>query len=238
MDVLFVTNKPNYCHKKFAESLKARFYYIRHYFPDGVKTLSLPVNGWINSLLLPGADVYFAESIIDYYPIYYKNPQGKKIILIAEDTLFKLDKMSGFKRKFLLKMFNHADGFITISDLCKQMLLKYTKKSCRVAYPFPHENFSDIKADITTKSIMFIGREDLTKGYLKLVEAVRLLRKTDGDWKLYLVGSCGERVNKEPGIIPLGFVKNMKPYLEKSSILVHPADFDPCPATIFEARQE
>lgn len=235
MKILFVTNKPNYCHRRFAESVGADFFYVKHPFPDGVPLLSLPINGWFNSRKLPEADVYFAESIMDYFPVYYKNPKGKKILLIAEDTLFQMETMNRWKKGFLIKLFRSADGFIAISDLCKKMLAKYTDKPCRVAYPFPHRNFSDITADLRQKRILFIGRKDPKKGYHKLVKAVKMLREKDPEWSLYLIGECSSDIKKEPGISPEGFVRDMTQYFEKCSFLVHPADFDPCPATVFEA---
>src|SRR3989304_7394991 len=99
MKTLFVTNRPNYCHRRFAETIDAEFYHVKHYFPDGIPLLSLPINGWLNSKSLPKADIYFAESIMDYYPVYYRNLKiSKKIILIAEDTLFKLRNMHKTKK--------------------------------------------------------------------------------------------------------------------------------------------
>jgi glycosyltransferase involved in cell wall biosynthesis len=237
MGTIFVTNRPNYCHRRFAESIKARFFYIKHYFPDGVPVFSLPINGWLNSFSLPESEIYFSESILDYYPVYYKNPKGKKIILIAEDTLFKLKSMQKMKKNFILKIFRSADGFIAISDLCKELLEKYIDKPCRVAYPFPHKDFSHIKADTKSKNIIFIGRKDPTKGYHNLIEAVKLLRKENKEWNLYLVGRCSEGIRKEDGIHPLGEIKNIDPYIKKCSLLVHPAYFDSCPATVFEAMQ-
>ncbi len=237
MKVLFVTNQPNYCHKRFAEAVGAEFYRVKHFVPDGIPIVSLPINGWFNSRKLPEADVYFAESIMDYYPVFYKNPKGKKVILIAEDTLFKLEGMSKPKREFILKLFRSADGFVAISDLCKELLSKYVDKPCVVAYPFPHEDFSDVNADMRQKNILFIGRADKTKGYLKLVEAVKILREKALEWTLYLIGKCSEDVKEEIGIKPMGVVKDMAPYFERCSVLVHPADFDPCPATVFEAMQ-
>src|SRR3989344_4227213 len=208
MKIVFLTNQPNYCHKKFAEAVRSEFYYIKHYIPDGIPLLSLPVNGWLNSFSLPEADVFFSESIMDYYPAYCRNSNTKKIILIAEDTLFKLNGMPKMKRNFILKVFKFADGFIAISDLCKNLLLKYVNKPCRVAYPFPHTDFSHVKADTESKNIIFIGRKDPTKGYHKLVEAVKILRKSDNEWNLYLIGGCSNGIRKEDGFHPLGEIKN------------------------------
>lgn len=235
MTRLFVTNRPNYCHKRFAETAGCTFYYAKHFIPENIPVLSLPFNGVLNSLRLPDADIYFAESIMDYYPVYYKNTKSKKLILLAEDTLFKLEKLPNFKRNYILKLFRSADGFIAISDLCKVMMLRYVKRPVRVAYPFPHKEFFHVKSDINTKNVLFIGRDDKTKGFVELVEAIKLLRRTDKEWILYLIGDCSTSVRGEEGINPMGFVKNMEPYFKKCSFLVHPAHFDPCPATIFEA---
>lgn len=234
MRPLFVTNRPNYCHRRFAESVGAKFFHVRQFLPENLPLASLMLNGIANSFSLPESDVYFSESIMDFYPVYYRNPQGKKIILIAEDTLFKLTKMTSIKRKYVLKVFRKADGFLAISGLCKRMLLRYINKPVNVVYPFPHKEFFHVKADVESKNILFIGRDDKSKGFPELVKAVKILRKKDREWKLYLVGECSRSVSAETGIFPVGFVDKMEPYFEKCAFHVHPAHFDPCPATVFE----
>lgn len=235
MGRVFVTNRPNYCHRRFAESVGCKFYHVKHFIPENIPLLSLPVNGFLNSLMLEDSDVFFAESIMDYYPVYWKNTNAKKIILIAEDTLFKMESMNAAKRNFLAGMFRSADGFLAVSDLCRRMLLKYVKAPVRVAYPFPHREFFRVSADVKSRNILFVGRNDKTKGFVELVEAVRMLRKDDKEWNLFLVGECSRAVEPEEGIRPLGFVKDMAPYFRKCAYYVHPAYFDPCPATVFEA---
>lgn len=235
MSRLFVTNRPNYCHKKFAESVGCEFYHMKHFMPENIPLLSLPINGMLNSFFLENAEVFFAESVMDYYPVYYKHPEGKKIILIAEDTLFKLGSMNETKKNYIIKLLGSADGFMAISDLCRNMLLGYVKKPVRVAYPFPHKEFFHIRSDIKSKKILFIGRNDKTKGFPELVDAVKILRKSDLEWELFLVGECSRAVRKEDGIHPLGFVKDIEPYMKSCAYYAHPAYFDPCPATVFEA---
>jgi glycosyltransferase involved in cell wall biosynthesis len=231
---VFVTNRPNYCHRRFAESVGCDFYYVKHPIPESIPILSLPINGFFNSRRLPDADLYFSESMMDYYPVFYKG-MGKKVVLLAEDTIFKLKTMSGLKKKYLLRLFRSADGFMAVSPICKRMLLEIVDRPVRVAYPFPHEDFSSIKSAVGGKNVLFIGRDDRTKGFPELIEAIKILRIKDPAWNLYLIGQCGDRVAKSDGIHPLGYVKDMKPFMKKCSFLVHPARFDPCPATIFEA---
>lgn len=234
MSCLFVTNRPNYCHERFAESVGCKFYYMKRFIPERIPVLSLPVNGILNSFFLQDADVFFAESLMDFYPVYYKRPEGLKIILIAEDTLFKMENMPSIKRDYILGVLESADGFFAISEMCRKMLLKYVDKPARTVYPFPHKEFFHVNADTGSKNILFIGRNDRTKGFMELVEAVKLLRQGDREWKLYLIGECSKAVKAEQGIIPLGFVPRMEPYLRRCAFLVHPAYFDPCPATVFE----
>ncbi|MBI2578443.1 MAG: glycosyltransferase family 4 protein [Candidatus Aenigmarchaeota archaeon] len=235
MSRLFVTNRPNYCHKKFAESVGCSFYHVKHFMPENIPLLSLPVNGMLNSFFLGNAEVFFAESVMDYYPVYYKHTGGKKIILIAEDTLFKLGSMNGIRKNYIIKLFRSADGFMAVSDLCKDMILGYAEKPVRVAYPFPHKEFFHVRSDIKSRKILFIGRNDKTKGFPELVDAVKILRKSDPGWELFLIGECSRAVKKEDGIHPLGFVRNIEPYMKSCAYYVHPARFDPCPATVFEA---
>jgi len=238
MKVLFVTSQPNYCHKRFAESIGAEFYTIKHLFPKGIPALSLPINGLLNRSL-PAADVYFAESIMDYYPIYYKKPKGKKILLLAEDTLTKLDSMQDFKKKYLLGMFRSCDGFLAISASYKKLVnTMFPGKPVEVVYPFPHKEFFHVKSRRNGHNVLFIGRDDTTKGFLQLVDAIKILREKDKRWNLYLIGGCSKSVKTEEGIHPLGYVKEMEPYLEKCSYFVHPAgrhsDYTTV-ATMFEA---
>ncbi len=235
MKCVFVTNRPNYCHRRFAEYVECRFYYIKHFLPENIPTISLPLNGVLNSLCLKNSDVFFSESIMDYYPVYYKHSEHKKIVLIAEDTIFKLGLMPDYKKRYILKLFNSVDGFIAISDLCKKILLRYVDKPIKVAYPFPHKEFFRVKVPLDTKNILFVGRNDITKGFIELVKAVKILRKRGLDWNLYLVGDCSNSVSKGDGIHPLGFVKNIESIMKTCTYFVHPAYFDPCPATVFEA---
>ena len=237
MGTLFVTNKPNYCHKRFAESVHSEFYHVRHYFPDGIPLMSLPINGFLNSLSLPKSDIYFAESIIDYYPIYYRNlKKCKKIILIAEDTLTMMDKMNKLKRNYILKLLNSVDGFLSISESFKRLVLNYVKKPVRVVYPFPHKDFFHVRAPTNTKNVLFIGRNDKTKGFMELVEAIKILRKDDDKWNIYLIGECSKSVKNADGVHSLGYVKNMENYFKICTYFVHPGNRDlTTPATIFEA---
>lgn len=225
MTRVFVTNRPNYCHKRFAETVGCEFFHVKHFVPDGMPVFSLPVNGMLNAFYLKNtAEVFFAESIMDYYPIYYKRPKGKKIILVAEDTLTKLDKMNIIKKNYILKLFNSCDGFLAISESFKRLLLRYFKKPVRVVYPFPHKEFFHVKATTNSKNVLFIGRDDKTKGFLELVEAIKLLRTETPNWNLYLIGECSKSVKPEEGIHPLGYVKNMEPYMKNCTYFVHPAE--------------
>jgi glycosyltransferase involved in cell wall biosynthesis len=143
--------------------------------------------------------------------------------------------MSGPKKKFIINLLKSADGFVAISDLCKRMVEKYVTSPVVVAYPFPHRNFSKVKSNIKSKNALFVGRNDKTKGFTNLVEAIKILRENDKEWNLYLIGECSKSVKEEEGIHTKGFVSDMVPYFEKCAYFVHPADFDPCPATVFEA---
>src|SRR3989338_10427932 len=119
MKRVFITNRPNYCHKRFAEVVGCKFYHVKHFLPENIPGLSLIINGKLNSFLLEDADLFFAESIMDYYPVYYRNPKSKKVILLAEDTLWKIDDMSKLKRNYILKLFRSCDGFVAISESMK-----------------------------------------------------------------------------------------------------------------------
>ena len=71
-----------------------------------------------------------------------------------------------------------------------------------------------------------------------MVKAVKLLNKEKRKFNLYLVGRCESTVKENyKWLYKEGFVKpkSLKSYFKKCSIYVHPADFDPCPVSVFEA---
>ena len=68
------------------------------------------------------------------------------------------------------------------------------------------------------------------------MEAVQLLNLKEENFELYLVGSCVDKVNEDfSWLHKEGIKTDLKPYFQNCSLYVHPADFDSCPVTVFEA---
>lgn len=134
-------------------------------------------------------------------------------------------------RKLYYRLYlDSVDGFITVSRRIRKDILSYIQKPVEVVRPFPVYTY-DMKTEIN-KNILFIGNESIEKGFLYLVEAMKYLP----EYGLYLVGNCCKKVRTKLSNVYLeGKVLNLKKYFKNCFYYIHPADFDPCPITVFEA---
>lgn len=183
---------------------------------------------------IPKSDVLLLESLY-CLPIAKKykkkiNPSCKVISIIA-DTAFWRKKLSVARRVYYKLYIKCIDGFIAVSKRIKNDILNYINKPVKVVRPFLVNRF-EIKKSKFKKTILFIGNETKEKGFLELIEAMNFLP----DFKLFLVGDCYKRISKTPvNVYVEGKVLTLKKYFKLCSYYVHPAYFDPCPVTVFEA---
>lgn len=93
------------------------------------------------------------------------------------------------------------------------------------------------------KNIIFIGRLDLQKGVILLLQIWSQIEKNFPDWKLTIIGDGPQHIevdqfinkNKLKQIRVLGFQKNINYYLDQSSILCMTSIFEGWPLVLFEA---
>ncbi|REE28981.1 glycosyl transferase family 1 [Methanothermobacter defluvii] len=118
----------------------------------------------------------------------------------------------------------------------KKLASKYFKsQNISVVNAFGVNVAFDLNCPLHTSKIMFIGiRPD--KCFHNLVEAVRILNGYDGNFQLYLIGSCSDVIEDDyEWLHKVGFTKHPEQYFNKCSFYVNPADFDSFPVSVLEA---
>ena len=234
----FVTIKPHYCDLKYGEAVSDRIFYIKRYgIPKGLPVFSTAFTGFINSFRLPSDDTYFCEGPAELYPVYYSNKRANVVTTVKESTFWNMKHMSEIKRGFIVKLFSINHALITDTKFMRNLIKSYIPEMpVGVCPPFCAQPFFSIKPNLDSKSIVFIGSNDKNKGFLELIEAFKMLRSQDNEWNIYLLGNCSEMITeKMDGVHALGFVKDMKPYLSRCSLYVHPASFEVFGISVLEA---
>ena len=197
--------------------------------------IQTPICGFFDIRKIPKSDVLLLESLycLPFAKRYKQkiNPQCKIISIIA-DTSFWEEKLSIFRKIYYRLYIDCVDGLIAVSERIKKDILDYIDKPVEVVRPFFVSKFKKEKLSFE-KKILFIGNEVKEKGFLKLIKAMELL----SDFELFLVGDCYKAINdiRDNSIHIEGRVTSLKRYFDKCTYYVHPADFDPCPVSVFEA---
>jgi len=198
------------------------------------KVVKTPMSiGFFNLKSLAGSEILLLESL--YSALFAhrykrKNPTCKILCIIA-DTSFWKERLSLFRRLYYRRYLPSVDGFIAVSERIKRDIQNYIDRPVEVVRPFLVNKYKRKKRNFE-KKILFVGNEAEEKGYSKLVKSMDYLP----DFELFLVGDCGKKVrSKKPNVHVEGRVPNLKPYFENCSLYAHPADFDPCPVSVWEA---
>lgn len=229
---------PHYVHEGWADTIGAKkIYYNKLRLPGGV---FLPIQGLLNSLVIPKSDIILCEggSCLPIAASKKSFHKGIKIILIGADPLFyDINRSFGFKRKYLMHLASGVDGIIAVSKYWKNLAERYVNCPIKVVYPFTNiALFQKTKARLNTHNLCYIGRLDEYKGIRILLEAFEIIKNQVPDSSLTI---CG-RGKLECHVLKhdvnyVGHVKHPETYLKECSFLVHPAKFDPFPCTVVEA---
>lgn len=212
---------PHYAHLTWAKSVCSRIVKT----PMGIGFFDLDKIRVSDLLLLES--LYCAPFARRYR---MKNPNCKIISIIA-DTSFWKERLGILRKIFYKRYLVHVDGFIAVSNRIKDDIQDFVDKPVVVVRPFLVNKFRPRKHGFD-KRILFIGNEVKEKGYGYLIKSMEYLP----DFELFLVGDCYKKIRtKKANIHVEGKVPSLKPYIKNCSIYAHPADFDPCPVTVWEA---
>ncbi len=231
----FVTINPHYCDLKYGEAVADRIFYMKTFgIPRRIPVFSNLFLGYLNSFLLPKDSLYFCEGPTELYPMYYKKPNARIIATLKDNTLFNMQFMPPAKKKFLIKLLSICDAFIVDTKYMKSLAKKYFDTETKIHPPFCAQPFFDVRPNLESKNILFIGDANKQKGFIELAETM----KYTPDWNLYLVGTCSHIMRKfgvSNNVHIEDYQKDLGPYFNKCSFYVHPASFDVFGVTVLEA---
>lgn len=239
----FIAHKPHYCNKKYAEAVCNKTFVLHgHGMPRDIPIVSNVAIGMINALKLPKDRIYLCNGIAELYPFLFNKPKDATVIcFLKESTIYKMRKMNKQKEGFLFKLLSKADIFFTDTYAYRDMARNYIiDKPIHVHPPFAAQTFFKNKPRLDSKNILFIAEKDKNKGLWELIQAFRVLYEKDHQWRLYVIGRCGEMVKKDThgsldGIYFEGYVPNLESYMKQCSIYVHPSIFDVFGVSVLEA---
>ncbi|MDI9624351.1 MAG: glycosyltransferase family 4 protein [Methanothermobacter sp.] len=167
-----------------------------------------------------------------------KNPRTKIILLNADKFFYLISRTNPFKKALMKFFLSFVDYIIAVSEMNKRFASEYFNiQNISVVNPFGVNVNFNISCPLDTSNLMFIGdRRVSDKRFDNLVEALKILNRDNRGFQLYLIGSCADVINENyEWLHKIGYTQHLEEYFSKCSIYVHPADFDPCPVSVFEA---
>lgn len=229
MRVLFIYRGPHLVHAEFAKSVGAHFLCFRPpllYPPTLLRALRS---------ILKGYEVIFCEESTSLpLAVISKKIFGSKIILWGGDSFYF--GLSPFKQAIIRGIKKWVDGFLAPSKYIARIAKEFFSCPIEIVYDpvLRIEQFLSRKGDLTSKNICFVGTYSPRKGLERLVAAFQIVRKRYPKAKLYLIGEIPDRFSG-PGIVLTGRVPAPEMYMEKCSIYVHPAIYEPFGLPVVEA---
>ncbi|HAT4243745.1 glycosyltransferase [Clostridium perfringens] len=213
---------------------------------------------------------------IDFYSKWVPINEKKYDVGIAyaggETAYYLVDKVKCNKRVYFFhsdyseinidaevekKYVEKVDKIITISDACKNSLVKLFPKQKNKMYVLQNlsspdlinklsdEYFPDDYKNYKGTKIVSIGRLNKIKGYDMAIEAAKILKDNKIDFKWFIVGEGLERDNLtslikkyklEKSFFLVGLKENPYPYIKFADILVQPSRFEGKSVVLDEAK--
>jgi glycosyltransferase involved in cell wall biosynthesis len=232
--ILFTHQGPHNVHGAFAKTVTKNWYRYGDKYPEIIKKLIISVFDRSSyDIILVEGGLGLPHAVLKKI----KHPNTKIILLNADTLLYDLPEMNILKRKTVQQLLSYVDGFITISPLNQRIASQYyAEKPIYSVYPYGSNNRFEIDCDLDSKDLLFIGNNEMCKRFDLLVDAVKILNDDGYNFNLYLVGSCVTKIDDNyPWLHKEGFQENLDKYFKDCSMYIHPADFDSCPVTVFEA---
>ncbi|NYB52588.1 MAG: glycosyltransferase [Methanobacteriaceae archaeon] len=233
-EILFIHQGPHPVHGGFASTITSNWKRYGDHYSEIFKNL-------LKSLFDDDSpDVIFCEGGLGlpYAVLKKMRNHNINIVLLSADTLFyDLPQMNFLLRKIVEFLLSYVDGIIAISDLNSKLAQNHLPDiPIYTVYPYGNNNSFETNSNLDSNKLLFIGNKEFCKRFDLLVDAVKLLNLKEKKFELYLIGSCVEEVKEDfEWLHKEGVKRDLKPYFADCSLYVHPADFDSCPVTVFEA---
>lgn len=186
---------------------------------------------------------------IAQYKFLWKNIKLNNIRNIIAKCLYPyyLLKTNTRIKKYHKELYNLSDIYVLLSkeyiEIFKEItsLSDYSKLTW-INNPVTNDIISSKKIS-KEKNIIFIGRLDIQKGIILLLQIWNKIERVFPDWKLIIIGDGPQHAevkqfinkNQLKQIQLLGFKDNINYYLDQSSILCMTSIFEGWPLVLFEA---
>ena len=211
---------------------------VTNFFSGSVKNT---IKNFFSIFSLPkGYDVYLIEGNFILPLIARKlriiNKNTKIIKYLGEPIFYRLlnGEISGFKKFFLTYFLRQLDGFICHGDWQAELLSKYLPNAEKmVVYtPILPRTYKELKnaklPKLNSHNILTIGNDRVRyKGLDISIEAFKMIKKKYKDARLIVIGKHDKEFiekNKDiNGLEFMGFVPSLLPFIENSSLYIHPS---------------
>lgn len=150
------------------------------------------------------------------------------------------------KYQFIIAPYLLADGVVTLSETDKAFWLHFNDNVYAVLNPFADDANDWVTSDCSNHDVLWVGRLSDEKRPYDALEIIKIVGQSIPDAKIHILGaskkeeyetSFRERI-KELGmqdkVILHGFHKEVRPYYEKSSILLMTSKYEGFPLTLQE----
>ena len=232
---LFICDEEEHpVHEGFAESIGADFY--RYTIPDYIHK-----QNWISRALdlrrgikLPDYDVYLATGLsIPIIKKIVKQRNKPKIIHLAASSYYSRLTLGiprtipRYEKPVIKQLFRFVDGIIAISEFVKEEISKVTDCPVEIVPPFIdpilYSRLFSLKPNLDGHIIVVVGKRRGTIDIMTLIKAFEIVKKEFKDCELYIIGAGhSKELEKFNGIHVTGWVDDLSPFLQKSSLFAFP----------------
>ncbi len=198
------------------------------------------------------SDIYLVEGNFITVLIAKKLNLIKKDALIikylGEPIFYRLlnGEINGFKKLFLTYFLRQLDGFICHGDWQAELLSKYLPNANKVVVyaPILPKTYKELKnaklPKLNSHNLLTIGNDRVKyKGLDISIEAFKMIKKKYKDAELIVIGKHDkkfiERYKEVDGLRFMGFVPSILPFIENSSLYIHPSRGEAFGLSITEA---
>lgn len=241
MNAAFIFFSPHPMHAEFAKAvgIKERDWYS--FKPIFFHPWLTPMNALLKAVSMPRYDLYLVEgggtlTVAAFKRIFSRG--RSKVVQIGGDPFFRLGDVSKLGQIFRKFLMNEIDGVIAVSKLVEEDVRKHINVPVKVVPPFVANmnKFLGLKSNFGTKNIVFAGDyAGISKGTDLLVEAFKIIKKTEPEARLYLLGRWMPREFSEvEGIAVVGWADPAE-YFPKCTFYVNPARYDAFSISVIEA---
>ncbi len=227
--------------------------------------VSRPLNGWLMSVrLLPAVRAFAPDLVLNYvvYPDGFaalRIARALKIPIILTAIGSDLNRMSGRLVAALTRAtLRHADRITTVSDDLRKTAIRLGAPAARtqailngcdtsIFHPRDRRKARQaLSLDLSSEIIVYVGRLDIRKGLVELIEAMAQLRSHCPAVRCYVIGDGPDRLVLTAAIarhnladqvilVPSCPTQEVAQWMAAADLVTLPSYREGCPNVVLEA---